>query len=295
MRSQQPRVDHAALEQSVEQYMQAIWSTTTWSQMRSLWNRLTSFAEVNDMPVDEHTAVIFVHAMEVSVQTKHTYARHLINVFRKLGVRHQELTLLDTALRANGALMPMHQARPMTRSDMGTICRQSDYLTRHLLLLAWKTASRWDEVQRLQPRSLLSLLDDEIVLYFGAETKTTRTRPFRPDLFAVIRGDGTAALAAFLRSARTGKRPDEPLFQYPTARVREILLPYGYSAHSIKRGAILRVLQILPEGSPWLSIVPLLGKHALHFPVLGDLTVRYSVEQVTVARHLGTGSLTALL
>ncbi|KAK7198968.1 hypothetical protein NESM_000864200 [Novymonas esmeraldas] len=283
------------MEGEVEQYLQAIWSTTTWSQMRSLWTRLTSFATINDMPVDDHTAVMFVHAMQVTVQTKHTYARHLINVFRKLGVQHQELTLMDTALRANGALMPLHQARPMTKTDMITICRQSDNTTRYLLLLAWKTASRWDEVQRLQPRSLLSVEDNEIVVYFGAETKTTRTRPFRPDLFVVIRGDGTAAMAAFLRTARLGKRMEEPLFNYPTPRIREVLLPYGYSAHSIKRGAILHVLQVLPEESPLLSIVPLLGKHAPHFPVLGDLTVRYSAEQVTVARHLGTGSLTALL
>lgn len=64
----------------------------------------------------------------------------------------------------------------------------------------------------------------------------------------------------------------------------------------MKRGAILHLLHALPEGSPHLALLPLLGKHAPHYPVLSDLEIRYGAEhQIGIARHLGTGILTSLL
>lgn len=247
------------------------------------------------MPLDQHTALLFIHNMDISIQAKHTYARNIINILRKLGQPHQELTLLDTALRARGALTPISQAKPLLKSDLLKVIQEVDALTARLLMLAWKTASRWDEIQRLEPQSILHLSPSEIVLYFGAETKTSRTRPFRPDLFCVVRGDGTEGLAKWIATAMQGKKRDDKLFPYPTHKLRDVLAPWGYTAHSIKRGALLHVLQALPLGSPLLTIVPLLGKHAPSFPILGDLTVRYAGEQLEVARHLGTGLLTCLL
>lgn len=263
--------------------------------MRSLWTRLQLFLEMNELPLDDANGALFIHSLDVSVQAKHTYARNLANVFRKRGLPHMALTLFGTALKSRGALVPLHQARPMTKADLLRICRHLADLPARLLLLAWKTASRWDEVQRLKSSSFLFVSPQEIIIYFGQVTKTSRVAPFRPDLLCVVRGDGTQQLESFIREARHTKLKDEPLFPFETQKIRELLLPYNYSAHSIKRGAIMHLLNILPEGSHLLNIVPLLGKHAPNYPVLGDLTVRYSQEQTVVARHLGTGLLTCLL
>lgn len=285
------------LEAQLEATVQKIWSTNTWKMMKSLWNRFVAFGQVAELPLDQHSAALFVNSMSVSMQTKHTYTRNLINVFRKLNKPHGELTLLDTALRAQGALIPLHQALPIPRHDVLRIYTSIDLNARMQLMLAWKTASRWDEIQRLTKNSILLNTRTEIVLYFWQETKGSRTQPFRPDLFVVIRGLFTVELSDYLcRALGQTRTVDTPLFHIPTEKIREILEPWGFSAHSLKRGAILHLLTHLPEGSPHLGLIPLLGKHAPHYPVFQDLTIRYGTEaQVEIARHLGTGILTALL
>ncbi|KAK7201559.1 hypothetical protein NESM_000220200 [Novymonas esmeraldas] len=275
--------------------MEGLWSSNTWSQMRSLWTRFSLFRDLYDMPLDQHAAALFVHSLSVSVQTKHTYARNLINIFRKLQISHAELTLMDTVLRARGALIPMQQARAMTRVDLLGICQVIGLPVSSWLILAWKTASRWDEIARLQADSFLSVTETEIVVYFGTETKTSRTKPFRPDLYCVIRGDGTPTLARTIAQKIRSTQKGEPLFPMSTARLRELLTPHGYSAHSVKRGAIMHLLSVLPEASPLLQLIPLIAKHAPQYPVLGSMTARYIEDQVMIARHLGTGQLTSLL
>ncbi|EPY15745.1 hypothetical protein AGDE_16988 [Angomonas deanei] len=91
------------------------------------------------------------------------------------------------------------------------------------------------------------------------------------------------------------KTDEQPLFNFPTSKAADILRLYQFTAHSIKRGAIMTVLRKLPEGSPLLNTVPLLGKHAKHWMGVQDITVRYASEMLPIARHLGTGSLTCLL
>lgn len=120
------------------------------------------------------------------------------------------------------------------------------------------------------PRSFLEIgIPDDIVIYFGMETKSSRTQPFRPHLFAVIHRPFTRELEQFLLPRVNATGTGVPLFPVPTATIRwEILQPWGYSAHSMKLGTILHLLQALPEGNPHLALLPPLG----------------------IARHLGTGS-----
>lgn len=267
----------------------------SWAQMRILWSRLMQFATANNLPVSEPTALLFLHSMEVSVQTKHTYVRNLINIFRKTGQNHTQLTMYDTALRASGALIPMHQAVPLTREDLLTVIENVSPMVRMSLLLAWKTASRWDEIARLTAKSILSQNPTEIILYFGQETKTSRTTLFRPDLFAVITGQDTQELHQFLLERRDLIPKDKPLIPIRTEEITELLLPYGFSAHSLKRGAILALYKSIPVGDPRIPLIPLLAKHAPHFHALPTITCRYVDEHTVVARHLGTGLLTCLL
>lgn len=300
MRSRPAAIPLPLLEAQLETTIAAIWSRSTWNQFRSLWQRFHLFATLTLGEEDvspDHAAALFVVSMNVSVQTKHTYIRNFITIFRKLEWTHQELTLLDTALRTQGCLVPMTQAKPMTQADAQKLFRSLPTPHNYLVMLAWKTASRWDEIARLTPHSFLQSDNPmEIIIYFGSETKASRTRPFRPDLFAVIRGAYTKELQAFLYPRIRTTSPHQPLFPIPTATIREMLDPWGYSAHSMKRGAILHLLHVLPEGSPHLSLLPLLGKHAPHYHVLNDMEIRYGAEhQIGAARHLGTGILTCLL
>lgn len=295
-----PVLPLSTLESQLEQTISKIWSHTTWKQYSSLWRRFLLFIELtgeDELSVGDHAAALFVCALEVSIQTKHTYARNFITIFRKLGWPHVELSLLDLAMKSQGALIPMHQARPMTKRDVDLIFRSIERPYNFLVLLAWKTASRWDEITRLTKESFLPTdRMDEILIYFGTDTKTSKGKPFRPDMYAVIRGEHTDTLRSFLNPYLRQARANEPLFPFPTAKIRDILEAWNFSAHSMKRGAILHLLHVLPEGSPHLHLLPLLAKHAPHHPVLQDLEIRYGSEhQAGIARHLGTGILTSLL
>eukprot|EP00796_Vickermania_ingenoplastis_P000968 gene967-biopygen798 len=100
-------------------------------------------------------------------------------------------------------------------------------------MLAWKSASQWDEIARLTPHIFLQSHNPlEIIIYFGSETKSSRTRP---DLFIVIRGAFTRELQAFLRPRLPATPLHQPLFPRPTASIRGMLEPWGYSAHSTKQ------------------------------------------------------------
>lgn len=170
-----------------------------------------------ELEFGDHSAALFVNAMQVWNQTKHTYVRNFVTIFRKLGWTHPELTLLGTALRSQGSLIPQHQARPMSRSDVDLLFRSLKHPFNLLVVLAWKTASRWDDIIRLTKESFIPTnMEDEIIIYFGMDTKTSRGRPFRPDMYAVIRGDYTPQLRAFLGPVLLRAPPHQPLFPYPT-------------------------------------------------------------------------------
>ncbi|CAJ1037254.1 hypothetical protein IOCL2690_000855100 [Leishmania lindenbergi] len=102
--------------------MQGTWRTTTRSQMRNLQRRLVMFASVTDLPLSEHSAVLLLQAMEASMQRKPTYARRIVNTLQRLGECHHGLTLMDAALGASGALPPLKQAKPLSGSDVLSVC-----------------------------------------------------------------------------------------------------------------------------------------------------------------------------
>lgn len=288
-------VEREQLEAQLERELEGSWSTRTWAQYRSLWTRFSLFTQANNLTPDGHAAAMFVTALPVTVQSKHTYVRDFITIFRKSKMDHTELTMLDSSLCARGALIPTTQAPPMTIDAVRNLYRILGYPERYLIMLAWKTASRWDEIQRLQASSFLLLTPTEIVIYFGNETKTSRIRPNRADLFVVIRGAYTAELCAFF-APHVRNRKVGPLFPYPVQKITDILRRWGFTAHSMKRGATTHIMLTLPEGSPHLQLLPLLEKHAPHFATVQDVDLRYcSEKQIAIARHLGTGILTSLL
>lgn len=290
-----PPFDRQRTEQEAEQLMEAMWSEATWVQYRSLWRRLQEFAASQGRSADDGTMVLFIQHLPITTASKHTYARTCINILNRMGHPHPLLTMYDKGLRSSGGEIPLHQAEPMRHGDLLHILPSLPPLMAQGLMLAWKTASRWDEIARLQRTSVLQITEDEIVLYFGAETKTSRTSPFRPELFCVVRGPWTKELGQFLRQRMQTVQPGLPLIPVQTAAVTLALAPYGYSAHSIKRGALSHVMAALPEGSPHFHILSLLAKHARSAPAVTSVTLRYVEQQVLTARQLGTGLLTSLL
>lgn len=283
------------VERDVVEFMGNMWSNTTWMQMRSLWARLNLFCDEYNLARNEMSCILFVHSLSVTPSTKHTYVRYLINIYRKMGWSYSQLALYDSALRSTGALFPSTQAVPLTRADVENISATQPQVTGIALKLAWKTASRWNDISRLTSASVLLNTPTEVILYFGSATKTSRQNPFRPDLFVVIQGRWTEEISLYLRQRLPTVGKGLPLFPISTEAMTDVLRPFGFRAHSIKRGAIEHLFQVLPTGDQRMSLIPLLAKHGPAFGPLRELTIRYVSDQVAMARHLGTGLLTSML
>ncbi|KAK7199535.1 hypothetical protein NESM_000931000 [Novymonas esmeraldas] len=276
---------------------EGLWARRTWKQMESLWSRLHAYAAQRALPISDQTATLFVHDLDVAPTTKVGYASSLANLFRKMGLPSEVLRTYAQSQRGLGGARPTNQATPIPRAELLAIAAAQPTRLQVALLLAWKTASRWDDIARMTKRSLLSLREDEIIVDFGSETKTSRARPFRPEMLVVVKGDLTATIAAYLQRMLGSRHwsKDARLFPYPTSAIRELLRPAGYKAHSIKRGALTYVAQRMVGTDIPLHLVGVLARHAASTVNIAPVTLRYLQDVRAAARLIGTGSLTQLL
>lgn len=161
--------------------------------------------------------------------TRPQYARNIVNMFNKLNMSHTEVTQYDTALRATGGLIPVTQAKSITRDDVERISQQIPHRPGMMLKFAWKTASRWDEMARRRAESFLEIAPEEIIIYLGRETKASRTNPFRTDLFCFVQVAWTPELASYIKtriaatrvacpSSRTRQRSSAPFSRHSASR-----------------------------------------------------------------------------
>ncbi|KAK7195574.1 hypothetical protein NESM_000486000 [Novymonas esmeraldas] len=170
---------------------EGLWTTRTWKQMESLWTRLHAYAAQRALPISDQTATLFVHDLDVAPTTKVGYANQLANLFRKMGLPSEVLRTYAQSQRGLGGARPANLAPPIPRAALVAIAEAQPDRLRVAMLLAWKTASRWDDIARVTKRSLLSVREDQIIVDFGSATKTSRARPFRPEMPVVVLRGGS--------------------------------------------------------------------------------------------------------
>ena len=95
--------------------------------------------------------------------------------------------LAKTLVRA-GAMIPTHQACPITKDQIQYLLPKMTPLMEIVMLVAYKTASRAGEVAKMRRRDVIILRPDRIIIDWGQRTKATRSQPYRPDTFTVIEG-----------------------------------------------------------------------------------------------------------
>jgi integrase len=271
--------------------LRGLWASSTWAQRRQLWRRFGEFCAANGMPLTDETAAMFIVSLAVRPATRHAYASALSAVLGRLGQPTQTLAMLSAALRAQGALIPHRQARPATREAVKQLLPLLNRRDAAAIMLCWKTASRWSDVQRLLGRQVLRATAEEIVIDFSDRTKTSRSRPFAPQLLVVVAGRWTAEIAAVLRQLR----PNESLTTLTTHAVAELLAPLRLTAHSLKRGALDVVATAVADGIVDASVLPLLARHHTESPLIQESVIRYVSNKVALARALGTQHATRLL
>jgi hypothetical protein len=154
------------------------------------------------------------------------------------------------------------------------------------LLLAWKTASRVDEIARFQRQGLLKSSPTEIIVNFSDRTKKSRGRLFLPENLCIVAGDLTEFLHHNLPQA---------LEEWPTHETLSRHMPKNFTDHSIKHGAAIVLMEAAAENRFDKELVSLVLKHQSK-RVLTQTTITYCMGRLDLAaRVLGTQNATVFL
>lgn len=261
------------------------WAHSTTTQRNMLYDELLETAAQTPTLQLQTIAALMIQKKSVTNQTKLTYAKNLHAILRQMNQDTHLLSTFIAGLRAMGAEIPTKQAEPITREVVQNIV--CPLPVKVALILAWKTASRIDEIAKLKPENIIESSPEEIIIWFGVHTKTSRSRPFMPQLFQVIKGKMTDFLHENLPAA---------LQQWPTTATIKKHIPKPYTMHSIKHGAGQEIIKLAAERKIDPSIIPLVLKHASAQKILSETTIRYmSQNKADLARTFRTGEVTALL
>jgi len=273
------------------------WAPSTTAQRLSLWTRYHKYARLHPEKDIGMSMALFIETLPVMSSTKLTYAKTLAATAAKLDIQVPILRLYASGLAASGGTTPTAQASPATRKQVDTLM---SHLPVHLaapILLAWKTASRWDDVTHLQRQNVTVLSPSRIIVQWS-QTKSTRAQPFRASTWTEIVDDDPRRLNPLLEHLQS-LRPTDPVTRLSTAQLIRLLRQFpdtqDLTAHSIKRGAIDVLVRAAAEGRLDRHIVCLMAKHKDELFEMPATTLRYVSDKVALARMLGTHLATRLL
>lgn len=273
--------------------LQAVWAPSTLRQRQGLWQRFEAWLRFHGRTMTDHNATLFVETTAAEVQGKHQYAKTLMAVLNRMRIPTEMLSMYAAGLRAQGALVPQQQSAPISRSQLTAMMTQVAPRLQAAMALAWKTASRWDEIHNLQGCNFVLISPQEIIIDWARITKMTRSNPYRASKYTVVIGDLTATIAATIR----GILPNESLTTVDAAQMERFLLQSlgpGYGAQSFKHGAMNVLAQAAANGLLETHLLALVAKHKMTTE-LSAMTVRYIQDRAAAARALGTSRATTLL
>lgn len=272
----------------------AVWAKSTLSKRKNLYLRFNEWLARHHRPLTDHSATLFLESTGVTKQARHQYGKELMAILNRMQYSTSRLSLYLTGLRALGALMPIKQAKPMPREQVLKIVANGRIPqdVKVALMVAWKTASRWGEVELLTGENFIHRAPDQIIIDWERKTKTTRSDPYRASKYTVIEGEMTEEI--FRTVATMG--PEQNLTRHTTKQLEKILrnLGGGYSAHSIKHGAMAHLVRLGAQGLVTVDQLELIAKHKKASQI-APTTVRYLQDKVATARFLGTQAVTRLL
>lgn len=273
----------------------AVWAKSTLTKRKNLYLRFNEWLAQHHRPLTDHSATLFLESTGTTKQARHQYGKELMAILNRMQFSTSRLSLYLTGLRALGALMPIKQAKPMPKELVRKILANGRIPQdlKVAIMVAWKTASRWGEVQQLTGENFIYRAPDQVIIDWERKTKTTRSDPYRASKYTVIEGEMTEEI---YRAVAT-MRPEQCLTQHTTAQLERMLKTHlggGYSAHSIKHGAMVHLVRLGAQGLVSVEQLELIAKHKKASQI-APTTVRYLQDRVATARFLGTQAVTRLL
>jgi integrase len=271
------------------------WAESTWASRAQLWQRLSKFRALhgttNNVDVD---IARFCEAQPVRIQARHQYAKTLATVAKYLEIPTPISKWYQTGLARLGALIAEDPAVPATKQQMEFIKQFFPPITAAVLLLCWKAAARFDDVQRLKRDNFLLVTPTRIIIQWG-QTKSNQTGVLQSHSLTVV--DDTQGMPIIMHrimrlknqvefSPLNGDQVRNMLKKFPATR--------QLTLHSFKRGAADVLISEVSAGHLDIDLVPRLLKHK-HEQEVPDVTLRYVSERIKLAIALRTQEATKLL
>jgi hypothetical protein len=266
-------------------------SRQTQHNQELLVNRFQRFCQERALPVDDEASQLFAVGAGRKASTKLHYLATLQTFLHP----KDPVARFRAGLRKIMALEPLHQATPITYDQL---CQTLNRLSprRHLLLwLAWKTASRLHEVGEIRRESFIALSQDELIIHWGAHTKTSANDPFKIQLLTVVAITLRDRILCPALHLIHRLQPQE-LLALPgdilNIRIALLKTDKNLSQHSIKRGALQHLNPMIQAGAISLHVIARLLKHQANADPIPQSTFRYFQDKTALARALGTQAAT---
>ena len=234
-------------------------------------------------------ACLFIVSTETSFSTQHQYAKTLHALFRRFGWDARSLSMMAAGPRPQGRPIPGRQAPPFPFPELLLLLehpRMGDL--RLPIMLAWASASRWDDIFNLDMMSFLEHSPKRTIIAWSDRTKTSKDDPFRASAYTVVAGKFAEAIHNALVQLNATS-PDARITTCTTGALdkRTKAAGFPWTGHSFKRGAATALVCLAAEGRYDVMTLPLLLKHKTP-EELSATTIRYVSAHVALALALGT-------
>jgi hypothetical protein len=282
------------LFQPAAEAIQHLWARSTWETRAYLWRRVAEFARrerIEDLPLGMQAVAMIANLPNVTNATRLTYASSIRGIARRLELQTPLLNVYASSLAAAGGGIPT-QAVPATAEQVKLLIEATMPRSPNIavaIYLAYKTASRWDDIRHLQRRALLEFDPKrrQIVLEWGSLKTNRNNRWFTVHGWTVVQEDRfPEMLRLAVETFSALPTPESHLCELTTPQLVRLIQRHPQckelTAHSFKRGAADVLWRAAAERRLDVRLLPLLLKHkdALHdFP---NSSLRYGPNTRTV-------------
>ena len=200
-------------------------------------------------------------------------------------------------LRNSGALVTTHSAECATLDQVRHLLAVSSPDVAAAVSLAWRTASRWGDLEDLSAANFLQVEDCRITLEWGRTKSNQELRDTMSSLVVIASVVPMPEIVNFVRQLRRGV----PFCTIRTDKFRAILAAdtstAELTAHSLKNGAADVLLHHAILGRVDKSLIPRVTKHSEgdRSERLPSVTQGYFKDKVRRAQLLETEKVTIWL
>ena len=298
----------ASPRQRAEAVIRNIWAEgTTWRNRSNLWQRFQESFRLNPQQSLDWAVTTFVEETATQPSGRLQYAKDLSAMLSRMGHQVPVCRMYMAGLRTSGALEPTDQAHPISAQQvlqaMGAADAQRLAPLKAGIFLAYKSAARWSDINRLQRKNIFGLKPTSLTIHWGDATKTTAAEPFAVRGLTVVEHPaGMHWLVDYLAQLT----PEQFICPWPTDKVTRWMLAYvpqdtdpqkAVTASSIKRGAVTFLVVQASRGLVSPELISRVAKHKHWFEEISATTIRYVGREVwdELAHVLRTQEATRLL